>query len=35
MSAYLFTFRAPVDYGPSGDTFEAWSTWQVKLGARP
>ena len=34
MSAYLFTFRAPVDYAPSGDTFEAWSTWQVKLGVR-
>jgi len=34
MSAYLFTFRAPVDYAPSGDAFEAWSTWQVNLGAR-
>jgi hypothetical protein len=34
MSAYLFTFRAPGDYASSGDTFDAWATWQVKLGAR-
>jgi hypothetical protein len=34
MSAYLFTFRAPDDYAPSGDTFDAWATWQLKLGAR-
>jgi hypothetical protein len=34
MSTYLFTFRAPPRYAPSGDTFEAWSTWQLELGAR-
>jgi hypothetical protein len=34
MSAYLFTFRTPVDYAPTADTFEAWSRWQLELGAR-
>jgi hypothetical protein len=34
MSTYLFTFRAPDDYAPSADTFDAWATWQLKLGAR-
>ena len=34
MSAYLFTFRPPADYAPSADTFDAWATWQHKLGAR-
>ena len=34
MSTYLFTFRAPADYVPSADTFDAWATWQHKLGAR-
>jgi hypothetical protein len=34
MTAYLFTFRAPDDYAPSADTFDAWSTWQLTLGAR-
>jgi hypothetical protein len=34
MSAYLFTFRVPADYSPSAGTFDAWATWQRKLGAR-
>jgi hypothetical protein len=34
MSAYLFTFRTPVDYSPTADAFEAWSRWQLGLGAR-
>jgi uncharacterized protein YndB with AHSA1/START domain len=34
MSTYLFTFRAPGDYAPSSETFDAWATWQLKLGAR-
>jgi uncharacterized protein YndB with AHSA1/START domain len=34
MSTYLLTFRAPNDYAPSGDTFDAWATWQLKLGAQ-
>jgi hypothetical protein len=34
MSTYLFTFRAPLRYAPSADTFDAWSTWQLELGAR-
>ncbi len=34
MSTYLFTFRAPADYAPSAGTFDAWATWQRKLGAR-
>jgi hypothetical protein len=34
MSTYLFTFRAPPRYAPSAGTFEAWSTWQLELGAR-
>ena len=34
MSTYLFTFRAPPRYAPSADTFDAWSTWQLELGAR-
>jgi hypothetical protein len=34
MPAYLFTFRAPADYAPSAGTFDAWATWQHKLGAR-
>jgi hypothetical protein len=34
MSAYLFTFRSPDDYTPSADTFDAWATWQLELGAR-
>lgn len=34
MSTYLFTFRAPTDYAPGGDTFDAWATWQLQLGAR-
>ena len=34
MSAYLFTFRAPAEYAPSAGTFDAWATWQHKLGAR-
>ena len=34
MSTYLFTFRAPLHYAPSADTFDAWSTWQFGLGAR-
>jgi hypothetical protein len=34
MSAYLFTFREPADYAPSAGTFDAWATWQRKLGSR-
>lgn len=34
MSTYLFTFRAPANYAPADDTFDAWSTWQRELGAR-
>jgi hypothetical protein len=34
VSAYLFTFRALADYAPSVGTFDAWATWQRKLGAR-
>jgi len=34
MSTYLFTFRAPHQYAPSAATFDAWSTWQLNLGAR-
>jgi hypothetical protein len=34
MTAYLFTFRSPDDYAPSAGTFDAWSTWQLRLGAR-
>jgi hypothetical protein len=34
MSTYLFTFRAPPRYAPSAGTFDAWSTWQLELGAR-
>jgi hypothetical protein len=34
MSTYLFTFRAPTDYAPSAATFDAWSSWQLELGAR-
>jgi hypothetical protein len=34
MSTYLFTFRAPAQYVPSADTFDAWAIWQLKLGAR-
>jgi len=34
MSTYLFTFREPADYAPSAGTFDAWATWQRKLGAR-
>lgn len=34
MSTYLYTFRAPSGYAPSRDTFDAWSTWQLGLGAR-
>ena len=34
MSTYLFTFRAPAHYAPDAGTFDAWATWQLKLGAR-
>jgi hypothetical protein len=34
MSTYLFTFRPPAGYAPSADTFGAWSSWQLELGAR-
>lgn len=34
MSTYLFTFRAPDVYTPSTETFEAWASWQLELGAR-
>jgi hypothetical protein len=34
MSTYLFTFRAPHDYAPSADTFDAFAIWQLQLGAR-
>src|SRR6266513_6361367 len=34
MSTYLFTFRAPAQYVPSADTFDAWAAWQLRLGAR-
>ncbi len=34
MSTYLFTFRAPAGYAPSAGTFDAWATWQSRLGAR-
>jgi hypothetical protein len=34
MTTYLFTFRAPIDYAPSGDTFDTFANWQLKLGAR-
>jgi len=34
MSTYLFTFRPPVSYTPSPETFNAWATWQLELGAR-
>ena len=34
MSTYLFIFRAAADYAPSAATFDAWATWQHKLGAR-
>lgn len=34
MSTYLFTFRAPIEYAPSADTFEAWAAWQLRLGVR-
>ena len=34
MSTYLFTFRPPAEYAPSADTFGAWASWQLELGAR-
>jgi YCII-related domain len=34
MSTYLLTFRAPAQYAPSADTFDAWAAWQLELGAR-
>ena len=34
MSTYLFTFRPPTGYAPSAATFDAWSSWQLELGAR-
>jgi hypothetical protein len=34
MSTYLYTFRPPADYTPSAETFSAWATWQLELGAR-
>jgi uncharacterized protein YndB with AHSA1/START domain len=34
MSTYLLTFRVPDHYTPSAATFDAWATWQLKLGAR-
>jgi hypothetical protein len=34
VSTYLFTFRAPEDYAPASDTFDAWASWQLELGAR-
>ena len=34
MATYLFTFRPPTGYAPSADTFDAWSSWQLELGAR-
>jgi hypothetical protein len=34
MATYLFTFRPPTGYAPSADTFGAWSSWQLELGAR-
>lgn len=34
MATYLFTFRPPTGYTPSADTFDAWSSWQLELGAR-
>jgi len=34
MSTYLFTFRPPAGYAPSADTFGAWASWQLELGAR-
>ena len=34
MSTYLFTFRPPAGYAPSAETFGAWSSWQLELGAR-
>ena len=34
MSTYLFTFRVPPRYAPSARASDAWSTWQLELGAR-
>jgi hypothetical protein len=34
MSTYLFTFRPPAGYEPSADSFGAWASWQIELGAR-
>ena len=34
MSTYLFTFRPPPGYAPSADSFGAWASWQIELGAR-
>jgi hypothetical protein len=34
MSTYLFTFRPPAGLVPSAETFGAWSSWQLGLGAR-
>ncbi len=34
MTAYLYTFRSPLHYVPTPDTFETWCVWQESLGAR-
>jgi len=34
MSTYLFTFRPPAGYAPPADSFGAWASWQIELGAR-
>jgi hypothetical protein len=34
MTSYLFTFRGPRDSGLVPETFDAWATWQLQLGAR-
>jgi hypothetical protein len=34
MTAYLFAYRAPRDYAPGPASFDAWASWQLKLGAR-
>jgi len=34
MSTYLFALRAPRQYAAAAGTFDAWATWQLRLGAR-
>ena len=34
MTSYLFSFRGPRDSRLVPETFDAWATWQLRLGAR-